>query len=163
MKYWFYLCLICSAPLSLAEQNIDIHFSLPAQQSSEYRRPYVAIWVESEGKLVRNLALWINEDDWLKDLRKWWRKSGRYLESSDAFSGATRKPGNYRISWDRRDSKGQLVADGQYQIMLEAAREYGGRSVQKQVIQLGIDQNIQRPLTPGTELGEGYIKIGEKP
>ncbi|WP_261843236.1 DUF2271 domain-containing protein [Aliamphritea ceti] len=152
------LLVLVSQPVSAASQ-VEINFSLPVQTSHEYRRPYVSVWVESGGKVVRNLALWIDEEDWLKDLRRWWRKSGRYLDSVDSFSGATRKPGDYQLYWDGLDDQGQPVAEGEYLIVLEASREHGNRSLQKQRIQLGGEPQIYQ-LKPGTELGEGSIKTG---
>lgn len=161
-KQLIWLAFVLLPQAVFGESQVTVNFSLPEQQTSDYRRPYVAVWVESEGKLVRNIALWADEEDWFKDLRKWWRKSGRYLQSVDGFSSATRKPGNYQVSWDLKDEKGQLVADGEYQIMIEAAREYGSRSLQKQRVKIGHQHNIKLPLKPSIELGEGYITIGDK-
>ncbi len=37
---------------------------------------------------------------WLKDMRQWWRKSGRELQMPvDGLSGATRAPGEHQLSF----------------------------------------------------------------
>ncbi|HTJ96928.1 MAG TPA: DUF2271 domain-containing protein, partial [Rhodocyclaceae bacterium] len=64
---------------------------------------------------------------WLKDMRQWWRKSGRDLQMPvDGVSGATRAPGEHTLSF----APGNLPA-GEYQLVIEAAREAGGREVVK--------------------------------
>ncbi len=82
--------------------SMDIHFELPAIQASMYARPYVAVWIEDQQrKSVRTVQLWVGKDEWLKDLRSWWRKVGRYdRELVDAVTSATRPAGEYRFSWD---------------------------------------------------------------
>ena len=57
--------------------KLDVNFKLPKIDTSMYARPYVAVWVEnSERKSVKTIELWVGKDEWLKDLRSWWRKLG---------------------------------------------------------------------------------------
>ena len=69
---------------------------------------------------------------WLKDLRQWWRKSGRDVEMPmDGVSGATRGPGEHTLSFPvAKDALNKLPA-GNYQLVIEAAREAGGRELVK--------------------------------
>lgn len=139
-------------------QEVDITLTLPG--GTQYR-PYVAVWVEdARQKSVNTLAVWSKEDDWLKDMRRWWRKAGRYDGGElDAVTSATRKPGQYQLSWDGTDQSGQPVAPGTYIINVEASREHGSRSLVRQRIQLGAEA-ARYHLKPTEELGDIIISTG---
>ncbi|AXQ29729.1 DUF2271 domain-containing protein [Solimonas sp. K1W22B-7] len=62
---------------------------------------------------------------WLPDLRQWWRRSGRELTLPvDGVTGATRAPGEHALSFSLAD-----LPAGQYKLVVEAAREEGGREL----------------------------------
>ena len=108
-------------------QRFQIDYEIPALDVAEYRRPYLAIWItDKEGKSIRQLQLLGDGARWLRELRSWWRKVGRADDSLiDALAGATRKPGRYTLEWDGRDAHGNFVAQGNYQLHIEVAREHG--------------------------------------
>ncbi|WP_157217657.1 DUF2271 domain-containing protein [Flavisphingomonas formosensis] len=126
--------LIGSAVLIAPAANAaTITITLPRLPIAEYKKPYVAGWVEpAGGGAPRSLFVWYdlkkggNEPGtkWLSDLRSWWRKSGRNLSlPADGISGATKSPGSYAVP---------LPADlppGNYVVNVEAARENGGREL----------------------------------
>jgi len=127
---------LLSAPLMAAELKIDVE--IPRLPVAEYHRPYVALWLEQPDKShVANLAVWYdlklkdNEGEkWLKDLREWWRRSGRSLQMPiDGVSSATRAVGTHSLTFD--DSKPPLkdLPAGDYRLVVEAAREVGGREL----------------------------------
>ena len=65
-------------------------------------------------------------------MRQWWRKSGRELQMPvDGISGATRAPGTHEVRFN--SSKGALadLPAGDYVLLVEAAREVGGRELLK--------------------------------
>src|SRR3546814_12293416 len=65
---------------------------------------------------------------WLRDVRQWWRASGRSMTfPANGVTGATRAPGTHRVSF----SRAQLgaTAPGAYVLVIEAAREVGGREL----------------------------------
>lgn len=109
-----------------------VTITLPRPAIAEYKKPYVAGWVEPVGGgAARSLFAWYdvhkagNEPGtkWLADLRSWWRKSGRNLKlPADGISGATRGPGRYVIPLP-------VLAPGNYVVNVEAARENGGREL----------------------------------
>jgi len=134
--------------------SMDIHFELPAIQTSMYARPYVAVWIEDQQrKPVRTVQLWVGKDEWLKDLRSWWRKVGRYdRELVDAVTSATRPAGEYRFSWDGLDDAGNRVEQGTYTFYAEVVREHGGRNYIRQKIQLG-ESSMTHQLAPTQETG----------
>ena len=129
---------LLGTPALAADLNLSIE--IPKLNVAEYHRPYVAIWIEGGNqKFVNNLAVWYDVKlkdgegtKWLKDMRQWWRKSGRELDMPvDGLSSATRAPGEQKISFS--DSKAPLkdLPAGEYQVVVEAAREVGGRELLK--------------------------------
>lgn len=128
--------ILLTAPASAFEAKLQVE--IPQLSVAEYHRPYLAAWIERPDRtVVTNLALWYdianekNEGDkWLKDLRQWWRKIGRQTAVPiDGVTGATRPPGTHAINIDA--TKGPLadLPEGKYQLIVEAAREVGGREV----------------------------------
>jgi len=126
-----------AAPAFAADASLKIE--LPRLGVAEYHRPYVAVWVErADQGFAGNLAVWydIKKRDnggtkWLKDMRQWWRKSGRELQMPvDGVSAATRAPGEHVFSLGGAKALAALPA-GAYQLVVEAARENGGREVQR--------------------------------
>lgn len=120
--------------------EISVKVTLPQINTAEYHRPYVAIWIEKPDQSVqKNLAVWYSQkktdkgeqsDKWLKDLRQWWRKSGREQSlPMDGVTGATRAVGEHALTFvEGKEPLANLPA-GQYNIAVESAREKGGREI----------------------------------
>lgn len=108
--------------------EFNVEFEVPELSVAEYRRPYVAIWInDATGQPVQSLLVAGDSARWLRELRQWWRKLGRNDDALiDAAAGATRKPGRYQLEWDGRNFNGQKVAAGNYELHVEVAREHGG-------------------------------------
>ena len=129
------LLLIGCVPIAEAA-DLDLRIELPKLPVAEYHKPYVAAWIErDDGSVVSTVALWYevrsrnNEGEkYLKDLRQWWRRAGRDLKvPADGITGATRAPGEQQLALvDGRAPMPKLEA-GKYKLMVEAAREGGGR------------------------------------
>lgn len=118
-------------------ETLNVGVAIPRLSVAEYHRPYVAIWLEKEGAGPRTLSVWYDVDKakgegtkWLRDVRQWWRVSGRSMSfPADGVSGATRAPGDQKITFTTgRGPLGQLSA-GNYTLVIEAAREVGGREL----------------------------------
>lgn len=127
------------ATLPAVAANMSVKVEIPRLNVAEYHRPYVAIWVEKADQgFVSNLAVWYdlkmrnNEGTkWLKDMRSWWRKSGRELNMPvDGISGATRAVGEHTVNFGAKNEFSKLQP-GAYQLVVEAAREVGGREMVK--------------------------------
>jgi hypothetical protein len=125
-----------AVPALAAEMTVSIE--IPRLNVAEYHRPYVALWLERPDQtFVGNLAVWYdlklkdNEGTkWLKDMRQWWRKSGRELTMPvDGLSSATRAPGEHKVSIAGESAPFKDLADGEYHLVVEAAREVGGREL----------------------------------
>ena len=127
--------LVAAPALAAAPGTMDVTVTIPRLKVAEYHRPYVAIWVEKDGGKAKTVAVWYDHDmkngegtKWLRDVRQWWRASGRSMRfPANGITGATRAPGTHKVSF----SRAQLgaVAPGQYTLVIEAAREVGGREL----------------------------------
>lgn len=126
-----------SIPMAAFAADLALTVEIPRLEVAEYHRPYVAIWVEKpDQSFAGNLAVWYdlkmrNKEGtkWLKDMRSWWRKSGRELDMPvDGLSGATRAPGVQTLSFGASSALQSLPA-GEYHLVVEAAREVGGREL----------------------------------
>jgi len=104
-----------------------IRFALPKIRSANYRKPYVAVWLEdSDHQVVKNLMLLGESERWMSKNSFWWRREGRKSpELLDIFARPTRRAGEYQITWQGRDDFGQTLAPGIYHLSMEAARENG--------------------------------------
>lgn len=117
-----------------AAQSIDLTVTIPRLSVAEYHRPYVAIWLEKTGAPAKTLAVWYDHDmkdnegtKWLRDVRQWWRASGRGLSfPADGITGATKAPGTHKVSLGMG-----AMTPGDYTLLVEAAREVGGRELVK--------------------------------
>lgn len=136
IRYSFMLGAALAAPGFAADLNVKVE--IPRLTVAEYHKPYVAFWIEgADQTFVRNLAVWYdlkmknNEGTkWLKDMRQWWRKSGRDLQMPvDGLSGATRAPGEQQLNFNAAKSGLDKLPAGEYALVVEAAREVGGREL----------------------------------
>lgn len=134
------LALALTSVLGTRAQAADmtLKVAIPRIDTAEYHRPYVAIWLEDgQKKIVRDIAIWYERDKpqnegrkWLKDLRQWWRVSGRNQERpADGISGATRPVGTQTLTLQGQDERLSRLPPGDYQLVVEAAREKGGREL----------------------------------
>jgi hypothetical protein len=136
IRYSFALTAAAAA-LPAFSADLTLKLQLPRMDIAEYHRPYVAAWIEkaSDQSYAGNVALWYDlkkRDNggakWLKDMRSWWRKSGHDTAVVDGVTGATRSAGEHSINL--LDAKAvTALAPGQYEVVVEAARENGGRDV----------------------------------
>lgn len=134
-------CAVAAGALggtAINAQELAITVEVPRLQVAEYHRPYVALWLEPQGGGdATNVAVWYDTElkdregeKWLKDMRQWWRRSGRSLAMPvDGVSGATRPPGSHAVNVDPQVM--QTLSAGDYRLLVEAAREVGGRELVK--------------------------------
>jgi len=124
--------------------DLALKLELPQLNVAEYHRPYLAVWLENaDQKVVANLSVLYDtrkKDNagtkWVKDLRQWWRKAGRELELPvDGVSGATRAPGEHTLNFPAAKATLDKLPAGQYTLVVEAAREAGGREAVKVALQ----------------------------
>lgn len=120
-----------ATPALAADLNVSV--TIPRLNVAAYHRPYVAVWIERpDNTAVRTLAVWYEVSnvaegkDWLKDMRTWWRRGGRALTlPADGVSSATRAPGTHQVRVP--GARLSNLPAGDYVLVVEAARELGGR------------------------------------
>ena len=118
-------------------ETLDLGIGIPRLTVAEYHRPYVAVWLEAPGAAPKALSVWYDDDmkggegtKWLAEMRQFWRAAGRSMSfPADGVSGATRAPGDQKISFTPGKGSMPALAPGAYTLVIEAAREVGGREV----------------------------------
>lgn len=150
--------------------DLDLKLEIPRLTVAEYHRPYVAIWLERpDNTVAANLAVWYDVNlrnnegtKWLKDLRQWWRRTGRELQMPlDGLTSATRAPGPHSLEFA---GSGKPLADlppGEYQLVIEAAREVGGRELLRIPLQWPPKEAVTLSAKGEHELGT--ISVNLKP
>ena len=149
-----------------AADTVTLDITIPRLSVAEYHRPYVAVWLEQPGnRTIRTLAVWYDHDmragegrKWLSDMRTWWRKGGRSA-NIDGVTGATRAPGPQRITIPASVLRG--LASGKYNLVVEAAREVGGRELVSIPFEWPVKEAASLSASGKTELGA--IKLNVTP
>lgn len=142
-----------------AGEGVELEIEIPRLDVAEYHRPYVAVWVaRPDHSVVSNVAVWYQQESrgaeegetWLKDLRQWWRRAGRSLDMPvDGVSGPTKAPGKHTVVLGASTD----LEPGEYQLVVEAAREVGGREL--------VTIPFSWPLAEGTSsTAEGERELG---
>ena len=160
IRYSLALGALLGAPVFAAGLNVGVE--LPRLNTAEYHRPYVAVWVErADNTVATNLAVWYqaNKRDnegvkWLKDMRQWWRRSGRDLSMPvDGLSSPTRPAGMHELQFTEGSKPMAQLTPGDYKLVVEAAREGGGHEV--------VSVPFKWPATPGQHFkGQGSAELG---
>jgi len=145
------------APAMAAE--LAVKLDIPQLNVAEYHKPYIALWIERpDQSFVTNLSVLydVKKKDnggakWLKDMRQWWRKSGRELQTPvDGVTGATRAPGEHTLTFASANTALQNLPAGKYQLVVEAAREAGGRELVRVPFQWPV-KKTQNAVAKGKE------------
>ncbi len=139
------LCGLFGAPAFAAD--LELSLQIPQLDTAEVHRPYVAVWLERQDHSVpATLALWYQQKrappsavagpqpeggtKYLPDLRQWWRRAGRDMKLPvDGVSGATRNAGEHHLSFREGEMPLNKLPPGEYRLMVESAREDGGREL----------------------------------
>ncbi len=143
--------------------DLSVSVTVPRLSVAAYHRPYVAVWIERpDNTAVRTLAVWYEVSnvaegkDWLKDMRTWWRRGGRAMTlPADGISSATKAPGTHtvRVSGARLSN----LPAGDYVMVVEAARELGGREVVRVPFRWGAPNSGR--ASGSTELGAVAVTV----
>jgi hypothetical protein len=145
--------------------DLSVKFELPQLQVAEYHKPYVAIWIEKgDGSVASNLAVLYDVkkkdnggEKWIKDLRTWWRKGGKDVKLPvDGLSGATKAAGTHTMNFAGATDK---LAAGDYKLVVEAAREAGGRELVRVPFTLPAKGKLAAKAAGKEELGAVSIAV----
>lgn len=149
-----------------AELNVTVE--IPQLNVAEYHRPYVAVWIEREDQsIASHLSVWYqirkNDEDgdqWLKDLRQWWRRGGRELAvPADGITGATRPVGTHQLTFKSDNKQLISLAPGKYNLVIESVREVGGRELLRMPIEWPGAKPQQGEARGTSELGKVAFKL----
>ena len=151
---------LAASPAAAADLNVTVE--IPRLSVAEYHRPYTAIWLERPDQTaVGTFAVWYDVklknsegEKWLKDIRQWWRRAGREMSFPvDGVTSPTRAPGRHTVSFN--SAKGPLkgLPAGEYTLVVEAAREVGGRELIKVPVQWPPKAAKTTSAKGATELG----------
>ena len=147
--------------MSTAGLEVSLSFEIlkPETKSRRsYRRPYVAVWIEDEeGNDVRTLALWIERQRWLRDLRKWYRIHRRDKDLIASVSRATRRPGAYELVWNGKSNDGEDLPTGNYVLCMEVAREHGTHQMMRAPFRTEADQTVT--MESNVEVGGATVSV----
>lgn len=150
-----------SAPAMAADLTVSVE--IPRLSVAAYHRPYVAVWIERPDQTaVRTLAVWYEVSntaegkDWLKDMRTWWRRGGRAMTMpADGISSATKAPGRHAVTVS--GARLSNLPAGDYVMVVEAARELGGREAVRVPFRWGAANTAR--AAGSTELGAVSVTV----
>jgi hypothetical protein len=142
--------------------SATVTYEIPRLDVSGYRKPYVAIWIEGEDrKTAEMLAVMFDQspigDKWLPDLKTWWRRGGRAMDMPvSGVTRPTRGPGKYKVNAAALSK----LPEGRYALMVEAAREKGGREILKAPFDWKPGKSVTVSAQGSSELGRISLTIG---
>ncbi|MDM0105880.1 DUF2271 domain-containing protein [Variovorax sp. J22R24] len=170
VRYSLALAALFGAPAFAA--GLTVNIEVPRLNVSEYHRPYVAAWIERPDKSVAStLAVWYDVKNkggnaegegtkWLKDMRQWWRRTGRELDMPvDGVSSATRPAGKHQIAFSEGSVALPKLVPGAYKLYVEAAREVGGREIVSIPFQWPPTKAEQSQAAGNSELGAISLEL----
>jgi hypothetical protein len=151
--------------------ELAVDLEIAPQQGYRYHRPYVAVWVEdTHGKPVRTLSVWVNTSGrgprYIRELRRWFTMERDQEDAGGpdlitTVSSATRLPGQYTVTWNGRDDRGNVVDQGAYRVVVEAAREHGSYQLMQQDLTLGA-KPVSADLGSNEEIGRARVEYRHK-
>lgn len=158
-----FCCCVLAFPAAAEELLVTVE--VPQLDVAEYHRPYVAMWLENAEGAATNLSVWYTVakkndegETWLKDLRQWWRRTGRETDFPvDGVSAPTRPVGDHQLTFD--GAQLENLKPGDYEFVIEAAREGGGRELLRTPIKLPASAEQTLTLAGESELGDVTITL----
>lgn len=168
MRTWVQVTVTSMAAGPVLAANIDVAVEIPRLSVAAYHKPYVAVWIERPGEgAVSTLAVWYDVAEknekgkkWLKDLRMWWRRTGRELQlPADGITGATRAPGSHQLTFNEGKAPLTALPPGRYELVIEAAREAGGRELLRIPFEWPVNAPVSVSAKGTDELGSVSLDI----
>lgn len=150
--------------------SLDVSIEIPTLEVAEYHRPYVAVWIENAKGESTTLSVWYQleergqksekGEEWLKDMRQWWRRVGRTTDMPvDGISGATRAPGKHLVQFTEGQAPLGALSKGDYVLIVESAREVGGRELVKVPFSWPVTTVAEKSAKGSKELGEVKVTV----
>ena len=151
--------------------ELEVNFELAKPAGAQYRRPYLALWLEdADGYPVRTAALWMTTKQpgprWHRDLLRWYRndRTRKLADQKDLIgvvSEATRGPGKYKVVFDGKDDAGEPLQPGQYTLYLEVVREHGTYQLISHSLEIGTKPIAKVELKSNAEIKSASVEYRE--
>ena len=117
--------------------------------------------------MAANLSVWYDAKmkdaegtKWLKDMRQWWRRTGRELSFPiDGVTQPTKPAGTHSLTFSEGKNPMPKLAPGQYKLMVEAAREVGGRELVSIPFEWPVKEAASLSASGKAELGAVKLQI----
>lgn len=158
----------CLGAVPALAAGLSVGVEIPRLNVAEYHRPYVAIWIErADASVASTLAVWYDVKmkdgegaKWLKDMRQWWRRTGRDLSAPiDGVTSPTRPAGRHQVNFTEGSHPFARLPAGEYKLVVEAAREVGGREVVTVPFRWPAAKGEQLRAKGSSELGEISLEL----
>jgi hypothetical protein len=168
MRTWVHVTVTSMVAGPTLAADLSVAVEIPRLSVAAYHKPYLAMWIERPGEgAVATLAVWYdvaekNEEGekWLKDLRMWWRRTGRELQlPADGITGATRAPGSHQLTFKTGKAPLTALPPGRYELVIEAAREAGGRELLRVPFEWPVNAPVSVSAQGADELGSVSLEI----
>jgi len=148
--------------------DLIVKFELDRPSGAQYRRPFVAVWLEDADEFpVRTAVLWMQTRSpgprWHRDLLRWYRNDGvrKVADGTQLIgtvSAATRGPGEYKAHFDGLDDAGKPLKPGKYTLYIEVAREHGTYQIIRHPLTLGKDPIAEAKLKGNLEVKSASVE-----
>ena len=158
----------CLGAVPVFAAGLNVGVEIPRLDVAEYHRPYVALWIErADASVASTLSVWYDVKmrnaegtKWLKDMRQWWRRTGRDLTLPiDGVTSPTRPVGKHQLSFTEGANPFAKLPPGEYKLVVEAAREVGGREVVTVPFKWPAAKAEQLSAKGSSELGEISVEL----
>ncbi|MGZ5926396.1 MAG: DUF2271 domain-containing protein [Rhizomicrobium sp.] len=136
----------------------------PSHRSSDYRSPYLVMWISDKaGHPVRTLLVVGKDPDYQKDNHIWWSLYGsRAGKIMEVRSGPTSLAGRYPSFWPGIDDSYASVGPGDYLLNIETSRERGEHTFRSVPVTIG-RKAFEFDIKPTADMGAIRLAFGKQP
>jgi thiamine biosynthesis lipoprotein len=141
------------------EARIDLE-----HRPSDYRSPYLAMWISDKaGHPLRTLLVIGKDPEYQKDNHIWWSLYGtRARNVMDVRSGPTSLSGRYPSFWPGIDDSYASVAPGDFLLNIETSRERGAHTFRSVPVAIG-HKAFAIDIKPTADMGAIRLAFGRRP
>lgn len=133
-------------------------------RSSDYRSPYLVMWISDKaGHPIRTLLVIGKDPEYQKDNHIWWSLyGGRAQKIMEVRSGPTSLSGRYPTFWPGIDDSYASVGPGDYLLNIETSRERGEHTFRSIPVTIG-RKAFEFDIKPTADMGAIKLTFGKQP
>lgn len=134
------------------------------RRASDYRSPYLVMWISDKaGRPVRTLIIIGKDPEYQRDNHIWWTLYGsRAQKMVEVRSGPTSLSGRYPTFWPGFDDSYSAVAPGEYLLNIETSRERGEHTFRSVPVTIG-RKPFEYDIKPTADMGAIKLVFGKQP